>query len=69
MAIIKHQMAGGFCLSQRWQSYTIVELTQGMEEYTRQYPPMGYSTRFTEPYFDEEERKWNTIMNRDSSCD
>lgn len=69
MSIIKHEMSGGFCMSQRWQSYTLTELEQAMAEYKRQYPPMGYSTRFTDPYFDEEERKYNTIMQRDASCD
>jgi len=69
MSIIKHAMTGGFCLSQRWQSYSLLELEQAMVEYRKMYPPMGYSTRFTEPYFDDEERKWNSIMNRDSSCD
>jgi hypothetical protein len=69
MAIIKHEMIGGFCLSQRWQSYTLTELETAMNEYKRQFPPMGYSTRFTDPYFDEDERKYNTIMQRDSSCD
>ena len=69
MAIIKHEMTGFFCISQRWQSYTEQELLIEMARYKEQYPPMGYSTRFTEPYFDDEERKWNTIMNRDRSCD
>lgn len=69
MAIIKHEMYGGFCISQRWQSYTLTELEQAMQEYKRVYPPMGYSTRFSEPYFDEDERKYNTIMQRDKNCD
>lgn len=69
MAIIKHDMIGGFCLSQRWQSHTLIELEQAMESYKNQYPSQGYSTRFTDPYFDDEERLWNTIMQRDSSCD
>lgn len=67
--VIKHEMIGGFCLRQRWQSHTYTDMAIEQAEYLRTYPPMGYSTRFTEPVFDEDSGMIESIMSRDKTCD